>query len=268
MPAEALGAEPVKTDLKTPSEKEQAWQKFNQGAVYAASEKDAAELVGPALTVISAYVATLPPPYGLIAAVVVSKVNEVWSAIHGEMKVAALASGRFLPLNVADKVVAHIKDAPAAWYEAAAWDKLAQATMDQGVMGLPVGTRETLKLAGFGVSVTWRLADLVYVYAKSQGAQDWQAAAVAGTIAYSTARGGDGTANAHKWVDLVAGQPNAWQKRTIEQWWKARVVQQGGVVVDAAGASALLHHSDQQGGGGGILIGAGLAAVAAKVLFF
>lgn len=267
MPAEAMGAEPVKSDLKTPSQQQVAWEKFGQGAVYAASEQDAAELVGPALAVIGTYTAALPPPYNLIATLIVAKVAEVWSAIHGEMKVAALAAARFLPLNVADKVVKHLKDAPAAWWEAAAKDKLAQATMDGGIMGLPIGTRATLKAAGFGVSVTWRLADLVYAYAVSQGAQPWQAAAVAGTIAYSTAAGGDGTANAHKWVDLVAGQPNAWQKQTIPGWWKTRVVAQGGILVDAKGAQALLNHSDQQGSGGGLALAAG-AAVLAKLLFF
>lgn len=266
MPAEAMGTEPTKSDLKTPSQQQVAWEKFGQNAVYAASEQDAAELVGPALTVIGTYTAALPPPYNLIATLIVAKIAEVWSAIHGEMKVATLAAARFLPLGVADKVVKKLKDAPAEWWEAAAKDKLAQATMDGGIMGLPFGTRQTLQVAGFGVSVTWRLADLVYQYAVSQGAQPWQAAAVAGTIAYSTAAGGDGTANAHKWVDLVAGQPNAWKAHTIPDWWKARVVEQGGILVDAKGASALLHHSDQQGGGE-LAFAAG-AAVLAKVLFF
>lgn len=255
----------TKQDAASKAKQDAAWKKFEQGAAYAATDDDAAALVGPTLQVISTYAATWPPPYGPIIAVVVSKAAEGWNAVRGEMMLATKLSARYLPLNIADKVVKQLHNAPLHWWQETAKDKMAQASMD-GFMGDPTGSmRQMLKVAGLDVDCTWRLADLVYAYAVQQGAQAWQAATVAAGIGNSTARGANGSKNFHMRVDQVSGVPGSWKTQTAQASWQIRVQAQGGVLLTAAQASDLLHRSDVSSGSG-LALGLGLLAVAAKVM--
>lgn len=241
---------------------------FSKGVVYAATEKDALELVGPILDIASTVVLYIPAPFGEILAVVLSGASSGWNGIRHAYKSAITGSAKYLPLNVADKVTAKLKDMPMDWWEAAAKDKFAQWTHD-GAVGISTAVRISVQLTGFNVDCTYRFADLVYNHCIACGAQNWQAAAVAASIVSPMVVGTDSRKNFHDRINEIAGKPNAWTEKTGDQWWNERVKQQGGVAVNAKDASKLLSASDAtttKGGDGNALIGIGAAALLAKVL--
>lgn len=236
---------------------------FADGQVYL-NQPAILTLGGPLLQWAGVMSVALPPPFGTVAASALMATNEAVAAVRNLFKAAGQGAMMYLPVNVHDKVIARLADAPNSLVEAAAKDKLAQWATQHGWPH----DRVALTAVGFDCAQTGRFVDKVYKIAMDEGAQPWQAAAMAVHICWPMAVNPAGIARGHNYIDQVAGKAGAWgvAGSSYIKYWQERVKANGGVLVDANQAKWLVATAPPAGGSGAAIL-AVAAAVAAALAF-
>lgn len=270
-------------DMAGPAEIEAAKiAAINAGSAVLASDGDITAAFGPSLDGLAALSLALPPPWSFIASASASAANDAVKAIRNYLKRAVLCAGRYLPVDIATKVIKTLEGGWGTSWTYAGKDKLVRAIMspDDGwpdaLTGAAKAGNATLaKSEQLDLDNCTRFVHYVYKVCTDKGAKDWQAACVAlGVFNFFFYKNAD---NPSSWYGGLPQGANGWAYgnqlkaiigikpgETLQQAYTRRATEAGLIKVDSDTLKKAKPKGGASGEGGpGLLIGAGLLALLA-----
>lgn len=156
---------------------------INTANAYLRSDGDALVLFDGVFKFIGTAALKLPPPFNVIAGVVSYLGGKGLTTVRKFLERSARSCAKYLPVDVAEKVVGKFKSSWFTYASEAAKDKLVQASRTNAALRLALQGANAYSDQDLNLNVSNRLANRIYVSAIAAGASKKDAAMAAWAIA-------------------------------------------------------------------------------------